>query len=102
MKTEFYRSRSGAATNVSLVLAASLAGTVTGDADRPAATAAQPGCTVYLTPYQHSYYHPGGQMRALERGDAVLRELVERLIRVTEDTPQSIVDIVNDHFWDMV
>lgn len=102
MQTEFYRSQTDLIPTFSLVLAVSLVGlnSTSRPADNPVDGVA--GIQPPMSRYAHVYYGCPEQLADQAGQIAAWRQFAEGLLKETEDSPQGVVEILNQHFWDLV
>lgn len=100
MEIEFYRSQTNSLPTFSLVLAASLIGlnSVVPSTEAPH----ESGKCALPASAQFAYYGPAEQYTETGEQVRALRRFAEDLLAKTEDSPQEVVDILNQHFWDVV
>jgi hypothetical protein len=102
METEFYRSPTEVLPTFSLVLAVSLLSLHTPRLAAPDA-ASNIGAAEYLPAcVEYTYYEvPPAVQEPVEQAGA-LKRFAENLLEETEDSPQEVVNALNQHFWDLV
>jgi len=102
MQTEFYRSQSEFLPTFSLMVAVSLAGLNSAVRSHLTPVNNLTGHVQSTTGYYGHYYY--GLPEVIDQSDQVqtMQRFAENLLKETEDTPQAVVDILNQHFWDLV
>ena len=101
MQTEFYRSQSDLLPTFSLVLTAAFVGlNAPHRAINPVNGVA--GAQPPMSHFAYAYYGRPNEVASQPAQGAALRQFAEELLKETEDSPQGVVDILNQLFWDLV
>ena len=107
MKNEFYHSTIDPFPTFSRVLAVSLVGLLpsgtlnshsivsSGDGNNPAFRQGIERCA-------HTYYMEANIANDEGTQTEALRRFAENLLRETKDSPQSLIDTLNRHFWELI
>jgi hypothetical protein len=99
METEFYRSPTEVLPTFSLVLAVSLLSLQKPRLD--AVSNIRP-CEHLPACVEYTYYEAAAAVQDPEKQAEALKLFAENLLKETEDSPQEVVDVLNQHFWDLV
>lgn len=102
METEFYRSPTELLPTFSLILAASLGGINSLDRVNRAAIDRSHETVILPEPAQYAYYAPVAVALEASEQEEALRQFAKILLSKTEDNPQPVIDMLNQHFWDLV
>ena len=102
MQTEFYRPQSEFLPTFSLMLAAAFVGLNSPQRVAINSVSGVVGVQPPMSYYAHAYYGRPDQMTDQSEQGAALRQFAEGLLKETEDSPQGVVEILNQHFWDLV
>ena len=102
MQTEFYRSHTELLPTFSLVLAVSLAGLNSVARHLAANSSHNTNDGTLPALARHAYYEPAARRSEAADQRAALQRFAENLLAETEDSPQAVVEVLNEHFWDLV
>ena len=102
MQTEFYRSQTDLIPTFSLVVAASLVGLNPSALLSVIPVCGRVGIEPSMARYAHAFYGRPHEVGDQSAQLAALRQFAEGLLKQTEDSPQGVFEIVNQHFWDLV
>jgi hypothetical protein len=93
---EFYRSQANLVPTVSLLVA------MIGVAAKSPVVPTHEGESSGLRHYTHQYYVSPDQVCTEQSDIGALRRFAESLLAKNEDSPQSVVDAINDRFWELI
>lgn len=103
MQTEFYRSTPELRQTFSLVIVASLVGIGAHDQVKsPYAALTTHEPVILPACVQNVYYEPVPPRSDPDKQVKALQHFAKVLLANTEDNPQSVEDLLNRHFWELV